>query len=377
MKKVIGIYCGDFSIADGKNWDSTYVRSHGAGGSETWAVELASAFQKKGFHVIVFGVPDCWHFDAEGVEYVPYWMFQHRCEYQHFDYFISSRRTEEITPYLECPNIYIMSHEIGVFKESWGNFATFNELKMDKVKKIAVLSEWHKEATKKLYPELMDEQLFITCNGIDQALYQGEDSSPLSTKKKNMMVWSSCLCRGLEFFGKYVFPIIKAEIPDFEVNICSYDTNIYNSIPSGKGLNFIGTLNKTDLANLQKEAKIWILPNYGRDDFGRELHESFCITAVENGMAGNAIVCLNKDGLTTTLEGYSGILNADFFNEYSNYDEQDLKKVGEILAWQSVHILKDNEYRIQLANQAKDIVLKYTWNESANTWLKEWGLIYE
>ena len=50
MKKVIGIYCGDFTY-NGKFWDSDIVRAGGAGGSEIWAVELASEFNKLGFHV--------------------------------------------------------------------------------------------------------------------------------------------------------------------------------------------------------------------------------------------------------------------------------------------------------------------------------------
>lgn len=374
MKKVIGIYCGDFSYKNGEHWDSYVIRSQGAGGSETWAVEIASAFQKKGFHVIVFGNPDFWKFDDEGVEYVPYYLFKSRCQYQHFDYFISSRRTDEITPYLECPNIYLMSHEIGIFHKYWGNFVDFRGLKMEKVKKIAVLSEWHKNATKSLYPELLDEQLFLTFNGIKQEPYQNIDHS----KKRNMMVWSTCLNRGITFFGQRVLPKIIQAVPDFELNICSYNVDIKGTLPEGDNVHFLGTLNKDQLADLQKQAKIWILPNYGLNDFGQPLHESFCLTAVENAMAENAIICLNKDGLTTTLEGYSGILNADFFDETSqNISDEDYEKVANLIAEQAISILNNNNYRISLSKEAKEICKKYTWENSAKTWMKEWGLIYD
>jgi len=374
MKKVVGIYCGDFTYRNGENWDSYVIHSQGAGGSETWAVEIASAFQKKGFHVIVFGNPDFWKFDDEGVEYVPYYLFESRCQYQHFDYFISSRRVDEITPYLECPNIYLMSHEIGIFSRYWGNFVDFSGLKMDKVKKIGVLSEWHKNATKSLYPELTDEQLLLTFNGIDQNLYKNIDRG----SKRNMMVWSTCLNRGITFFGKRVLPKIIKAIPDFELNICSYNTDIKGILPEGNNVHFLGTLNKPDLAELQKQAKIWILPNYGLNDFGQPLHESFCLTAVENAMAENAIVCLNKDGLTTTLGGYSGILNADFFDETSpNLTEGDYEGVANLIAEQAILILSNNSYRISLSKEAKDICKKYTWENSAKTWMKEWGLLYE
>lgn len=382
MKKVIGIYCGDFTY-NGKPWNSDIVRSGGAGGSEIWAVELASAFYKLGFHVIVFCNCPEWWFDSEGVEYMPYWYFNSRRRYQHFDYFISSRRAEEITPDFECPNIYLMSHEIGIFNGYWGNFETFEGLKMDKVKKIGVLSEWHKKATMKLYPQLREDQLFITQNGIDQSLYDVIDDSKISCVgyvKRNMMVWSTALNRGMTFFGKYVLPKIVEKVPDFELNICSYCLDIKGVLPEGPNVHFLGTLTRPELAELQKQAKIWILPNYGYNDFGKPLHESFCMSAVENALAGNAIVCFNKDGLTTTLEGYSGILNADWFDdspESRNISPEEYEKLATDLADNAVELLMHEPLRQAMAEEARKICAKYTWKNSAMTWLKEWGLLYE
>ena len=372
MKKVIGIYCGDFTY-NGQYWDSDIVRNNGAGGSETWAVEVASEFNKLGFHVIVFCCCEYWHFDYEGVEYVPYTLFDSRIQYQHFDYFISSRRAEEISPYFECPNVYLMSHEIGIFNKVWGRFETFEGLKMEKVKKIAVLSEWHKNATMELYPNLKEDQLFITANGINQDQYK--DS--FKAKKRNMMVWSMALNRGLTVFGQKVLPKIISEIPDFELNICSYNLDIKGIIPEGPNVHFLGTLTKQELAKLQQEANIWIQPNYGFNDYGEPLHESFCITAVENAMAGNAIVCFNKDGITTTLEGYSGIINIDWFDDSSFETScKDIDVVADVLANRAIEVLRDENMRKKLAEEAADICKKYTWRNSALTWIKEWGLLY-
>lgn len=375
MKKVIGIYCGDFTY-NGNYWDSGIVRAGGAGGSEIWAVELASEFQKFGFHTIVLCCCEYWHFDSEGVEYVPYTMFNSRRQYQHFDYFISSRRAEEICPDFECPNIYLMSHEIGIFNKYWGNFETFEGLKMDKVKKIGVLSEWHKNATLKMYPQLREDQLFITQNGIDQSLYNNVDYS----KKRNMMVWSMALNRGMTFFGEYVLPKILKAVPDFELNICSYNLDIKGTLPNGPNVHFLGTLTRPELAELQKQAKIWILPNYGYNDFGKPLHESFCMSAVENALAGNAIICFNKDGLTTTLGRYSGIINADWFDDMPEnriISEEEYERLAEELAMRAVAYLQNEALREIMVDEAKRICMKYTWKEAAKTWLKEWGLIYE
>jgi hypothetical protein len=269
-----------------------------------------------------------------------------------------------------------MSHEIGIFNKYWGNFETFEGLKMDKVKKIGVLSEWHKKATLKLYPQLREDQLFITHNGIDQSLYENVDHHA----KRNMMVWSTALNRGMTFFGKYVLPKILKEVPDFELNICSYNLDIKGELPEGPNVHFLGTLTRPELAELQKQAKIWILPNYGYNDFGKPLHESFCMSAVEHALAGNAIICFNKDGLTTTLEGYEWIINADWFDdspESREISEEEYERLAESLASEAVKLLTSPATRRMRATEAAEICSKYTWKNSAMTWLKEWGLLYE
>ena len=196
-----------------------------------------------------------------------------------------------------------------------------------------------------------------------------------------MMVWSTALNRGMTFFGKYVLPKILKEVPDFELSICSYNLDIKGTLPEGPNVHFLGTLSRPELAELQKQAKIWILPNYGYNDFGKPLHESFCMSAVENALAGNAIVCFNKDGLTTTLEGYKGIINADWFDdepESREISEEEYERLGNDLANQAILFLKSDCLCSDYADDATFRCWnKYTWKKSAMTWLKEWGLLYE
>ena len=228
----------------------------------------------------------------------------------------------------------------------------------------------------KLYPQLREDQLFITQNGIDMSLYVSVDHSV----KRNMMVWSTALNRGMTFFGKYVLPKILKEVPDFELNICSYCLDIKGTLPEGPNVRFLGTLTRPELAELQRQAKIWTLPNYGYNDFGKPLHESFCMSAVENALAGNAIVCFNKDGLTTTLKGYSGIINADWFDdspENREISDEEYERLSNDLAERMIAYLQNEPLRQIMAHEARSICTKYTWKNSALTWIKEWGLIYE
>lgn len=368
MKKVIGIYCGGLTYNYNKKWDSTVVRTEPCGGSETWTVEVASKLNSYGFHVIVFCNCEYWHFDQEGIEYVPYTLFRPRCGYQHFDYFISSRLINGIIDELSCDNIYIMTHErCGIFDKYWGNFAKPEDIPLDRVKKVVVLSEWNKRELLKAYPNIPENKIMVTFNGIDTGNYDNVEDY----EKSNKMLWSTCLDRGITFFGEYVIDKIKAEVPDFELGICSYNTDIHGAVPERDWIKYYGPLTKDVLSEYQKESKIWILPNYGFNDRGEPLQESCPLTAIENMYAENAIVCWECGGTADVLKGYSGMLDSSFLTEHNPTDEEK-EQLGRMLADNAIKILKDDNYRKSLVRELKKIRNKYTWENSAITWIKEW-----
>ena len=373
MKKVIGIYSGGFTE---EFWNEESILTHGGGGSETWAVQLAREFQRMGFHVIVFGNPQMWCFSLSGVEYLPKAMFTERIKYQHFDYFIFSRDVSALTPELSCPNVYIMSHDICLHHAD-----NYDELKMDRVKKIAYLSSWHKWALSDWYKhDFNDNDSFKTINGVDANYYSDVDTYA----KKNKMVWSSRSERGLRFLLDWVFPKIKKEVPDFEIDVCLYldDFNISPYI-NVNGINFLGKLGKEGLSQRQKESKIWIYPNLGfLDSNGAPFQETFCITAVENGMAKNAILTSNLGGISNTLEGYQYFLGETVSIKKENCNgviagAENLLAYAEEIANKAVEILKNNEIRTEYSNALYEKTKKYTWHNAAITWLKEWNLIYD
>ena len=368
MKKVIGIYCG---IPGDHHWDEETVLQNGGGGSETWTVEIARQFQKKGFHVIVFGWPDRWKFAPSGVEYVPFTLFETRIQCQHFDYFISSRQVNELTTDLSCPNVYIMSHDISL------HFAnTYEDLKLDRVRKIAYLSTWHKWALcdwYKMQDKDPDSFMFKTFNGVDQTLYRGVDLN----NKEPRMVWSSRSERGLRFFLEQVYPKIRERVPEFYLDVCLYLEDIdMDYLSQFEGVTYHGVVGKERLAELQRRASIWIYPNLGYLDTDySNFKETFCITAVENGMAGNAIITSPIGGMMDTL--------ADYYYMFDQYtDEKDKygngviikyrDRYAEILADQAFLFLTYPSRRISAAEQARAVCSRYTWEKSAETWLNEW-----
>ena len=92
MKK-IAIFAGHlFFPADSMHtWDEKNLETGGIGGSEVWAIMLASQFQKDGNKATVFCDCDNWHFAPDGVEYIPYRNIQSVCAYADYDLLIVSR----------------------------------------------------------------------------------------------------------------------------------------------------------------------------------------------------------------------------------------------------------------------------------------------
>ena len=365
MKKIIGIYCDE--CGDSSVWDDNIVHEEGAGGSETWVVEIAAEFQRRGFHVIVFGNPPYWRFTAEGVEYVPRQYFKARIGYQHFDYFIFWRDIEKLSPDLPCSEVYAIAEDMVLYH---GGTLQFNKLK-----KVACLSDWAQEYLMKSQ-SIPLECLFKTFNPVPSELYKNADSYV----KKNKMVWSSTTLRAFPYFVKNVFPHIKEAVPDFTVDVCSYlktDTEDF----AIEGINFLGKLNKAQLAEKQKESKIWAYPNDGKYYNGHEgfyFQETFCNTAVENGLAKNAVFCFNIGGVADTLCHYEGVIGAQWGNKYVgelSMSNDDLQWATEKIVEVSIKALTDEDYRQSIADNAYEICQKYSPANAVNTWLKEWGVI--
>ena len=95
--KVIGIvdHCGrDYN---------EYSLNGALGGSETWVIELASEFVRKGYKVIVFnGTNQVNHIDTVfGIEWVRMQDFNDYCKDNKFDYIILSRIYERMISQIE------------------------------------------------------------------------------------------------------------------------------------------------------------------------------------------------------------------------------------------------------------------------------------
>lgn len=350
--KTIGIYLGKYmpSVTTGEHhWDGDTVAS-GMGGSETWAYEVGKRLPDYGYEVTIYADPEYDHDPCPNFHLVSYQRYIHDVLNKEYDYFIYSRYAgvDSISPYLKCHNVYVMVHDICVVTPDH----IPSQIGLTRVKKYAYLSDWHKDYLLSIYNDmgLKESQLYKVSNGYSAEYYKDVDLD----KKENCMLWSSSLARGFEDLYEYiVYPILQ-EIPDFKLYVCTgtiapKDHAMLQKAMMMPGVEVLGKLPKSVLAEYQKKSKIWV--------YAGCFPETFCITAVENANAGNVIISPLSYGLNTTLKDipYLKDLNLDILDK--DNAEQYLKL--------ALEILKDDNKRKELANQCLNGCRDFSWDRAA------------
>jgi glycosyltransferase involved in cell wall biosynthesis len=366
-KKRVVIYTG----YAWEKWNRESV-DKGMAGSETWASELGASFAKKGFDVTIFN--DCpvdGEVDQYGVTYRDHNKMGEWIKYKLVDYMILSRTCEPMRNlHLHSPNIYVMVHD--VFLSSDRQYDTRSWA----VKKFACLSDWHVDFFSE-HHSVGKDKIMLTANGVREELYKDRGT----ITKKNMAVYSSSADRGLLQLLT-MLPAIREQVPDFEL-VVTY--GLFNWLSAAKqrnnpqelehiaaiqkglnqpGVRDLGRVSKTELAQLQMQAKVWLYPTW--------FSETFCITLIENGFAGNVAITSPYAGIVTTggeaplyIQGPKDVPVSKWpSNEV--YREEFIK--------QTVKVLTDDSYREEHAQKMLDNAKKYTWDAAADGWLKEWGL---
>ena len=194
-------------------------------------------------------------------------------------------------------------------------------------------------------------------------------------------VWSSSLDRGL-YQLLLALPRIRHFVPDFKV-IVTYGTHNWEESlkqrpdPSGQilldkikelmkqpGVDYRGRVSKKDLACLQCQVKVWVYPTW--------FWETFSITAVENGLAGNALIYTDCGGLSDTVGGAGVKLPKEGVE--ANRDGEYPEKYMADLVQKTVEYCTNEPLRTIWADAAKGKMrVYYTWEKAADLWIKKFG----
>jgi glycosyltransferase involved in cell wall biosynthesis len=365
-KKIVAIYTGPAW----EPWDRDSVDA-GMAGSETWASELGASLVSKGFDVTIFNqCPKSGQIDRYGVRYLNYNTLENWQKYKYVDHYIISRTCEPIKWFtLHSSDISVMIHD--VFLNNDRNY----DIVQDQVNRYGVLSEWHRDFVKE-YHRINHTKLFMTANGVREELYKDVDIS----KKKNMAVYSSSPDRGL-YELLCMLPEIRKSVPDFEL-VVAYGFYNWKSAATSRndvgalkrikeieeklkqpGVNYVGRVSKKELAEYQKQSKIWLYPT--------GFTETFCITLVENGMSRNAAVATPLGGLVTTGGNAVSYINGPGNLHPSTWNQT--KEYQDAFLSETIKILTNSDYYLKRSEDLFNQVKNYTWDNAAEGWLSQWS----
>jgi tetratricopeptide (TPR) repeat protein len=345
--KSIAIYCGSTA----EDWTPEAVNGKGIGGSETAVVELGKRLAQKGWKVTVFNQcsapPEGLDFD--GVHYQNYWTFNAS---DSFDVLWAWRLPELFDLDLAARIKILDLHDVM-------SPADFPPERLAKIDKIFVKSKYHRS----LYPKVSDEKFVIVGNGIDLARFEGE-----AEKGPYRFVYSSTPNRGLDILLEFMWPKIKAQIPEAELHVYyGWETFMkierrnpermrwarkVQDLMKQPGVVDHGRVGQQELAQDLLKTSFWLYPTY--------FPEIHCITACE----------MQAAGVIPITSGYAALAETQ---------KSGLKVEGDVFdpEWQERYVrlatglVGDVEGTVAARNQAWDVSKEFSWDLVADEWDRE------
>ena len=338
-------------------------------GTHTEALYLAEFLVKHSETRIYCSVKNGYSNDC-GIQFLPYSNFYQDINSIKIDnIFIMCNLSSDELLSINANRIYLL------LENEWFCSGVTEE-NINHIYKIGYLSEYQKNKFIESNPFLLNyqEKFLKWFNAVDETLYKDIDFD----NKRKAMIASSNYIRCGELFEKNVFPLIKEKVPEFTLYYCDYGekfTSEHNITDDDNGkIIDLGCIDKKTLSEYQKRCSVWGYLNLGILSNFIFFHETFCNTAVENAMAGNAIVCLDKGGLSTTLRGYPNLIGSKIFNEYNVFFKADLDRVYNTVADEIIKLLTNKEYWTKVVKEGLNIANKYTKEEHNKFWENELSL---
>lgn len=331
------------------SFDENSLINGGMGGSETWAIQLGEAFNKRK-HKVTIVCPCTTHTAQNGILYVSLGELN-KIFKQEFDLCIISRVYNDFIGKIEengsCKNVFIQAHDPDIRGNGYKTLK-----KCSCFKGVSTLSKYQEDSLNKRC-DVPYEDMFRIGNGVDPELFKNLDFT--ATNKR--LLHSSCYDRGGNIVRNNVMPRYTEIIPDGGADFCSY--NSLHHLNRYKNINVLGCLNKRDLYTEMSNRYCWFYPLIN--------DETFCITMIENAMCENDLILPLDYGCSSILEPFNNdITMANHFTkneEFENAVEEAKDRIVE-----SINNHKNGE---ELRKEIKNYVLnKYTWDIIASKWEK-------
>lgn len=372
----IAILCGPGF----ETWSPKSIAT-GIGGSEEAVVYMSQELKKKGWRVTVYANPGPDAGDHDGVTYKTWWDLNPKDE---FNTLILWRYIgfADFNPITKCTLLWL--HDVP-------NNPDFTKERVDKIDKIAVLSEYHKSLLRMSvdgeFVEMPENKVLLTANGVpEMKVPEKWEGNP------RRMIYASSPDRGLPYL-LYMWPKIREEVPDAELHVF-YGFQVFDAIykdnPSRMkwkenlmkmmrqpGITYHGRVGHEQLHQEYAKSGIWAYPT--------DFTEISCISAMKAQIMGAVPVCTTIGALDETVRNGMkvdvDITTEDGQKEYlaalvdtlKNEKKQEeirpnmMSWAKEYYSWANVAGVWDELIRVRLANPEMKYTLKYTLNGGEQT----------
>ncbi len=214
----------------GKSWEPWLPESideTGIGGSETCVVNAARCLAQIGWNVEVFATEDRHPNFRDGVTYYHHSAFDPN---EPCDVLFVVRKPEIFDYDLNARIKVLYLHDATYGKP--GSVQYPSPERVDRMDRIFVLSQWHKDTMQEQYPHIPDEKFFVTTNGIDIRRFDRGMRGHIRKDTKRF-VYSSSGDRGLEVLLS-MWPLIYKCDPDYRLHLY-YGFETWKRIASARG----------------------------------------------------------------------------------------------------------------------------------------------
>lgn len=359
-----------FCPATVKEWDSDSIEK-GIGGSEEAAINMARCFAQRGWHVEVFGNlgRELGPRVKEGVTWYS------ECQWKGekgpaYDVVIFWRSCN--APLVVGCNSrakYLWLHDVPLM-DSW------SQNLWNLYDKVMVLSEYHRD----LYGFVPDQQIMMTRNAMDQALFAEPQNDP------HRLIYASCPTRGLTRLLK-IWPKIREEFPDAQLDVfygvqphaevhrkqqMAHDAiwgtkghldETFKEVEAGidqPGITNHGMVGQSELAGYYAKAGIWAYPT--------SFPEISCITAMKAQAHGCWPITVSDFALSETVKhGVRLDLGADE-NQRVSIEDLFLEEIRFVM-----NNPPSDERRQAMIKEART----WTWDKVAEQWETEFSRALE
>ncbi len=344
----------------------------GLGGSEEAVVHLANQLTQKGWKVTVYANPGDKAGNFDGVQYEQWYNLN---PLDTFNSLILWRGIGFVDINPKAKFIMLWLHDVP-------NNPDFTEERVEKIDKIAVLSEYHKSLLRlhkdgKFLP-MPEEKVFLTANGLPEGL------TPSNVKRNpHRMIYASSPDRGLVYLLKN-WKKVREKVADAELHVF-YGFDVYDAIhrdnPARQkwkeqviklmnqpGITYHGRVGHEKLHEEYSKSGVWSYPT--------DFTEISCISAMKAQALGAIPVTTTLAALDETVK--NGVkLDADITlpevqEEYvealvkiltDEKGQEEMRKgmtewAQSYFSWKNVASLWDELMRIKVQNPEKRLEIK-------------------